>query len=169
MKFHHTFLGDVTLLDPTDETEFSVMDDDEFVTVVDASGERAAARKRTLTVVEETPPASTGSLNDLGDEILAVNISKGFHPEPGEETNVDRNLMLIVGELAEAQEELRKGNKVEDVYFADGKPEGFPIEIADVLIRTLGMCAELGIDIDAAVRTKIEFNRTRPWKHGKTY
>lgn len=29
------------------------------------------------------------------------------------------------------------------------------------------MCAALSAMIDAAVRRKIEINKTRPWKHGK--
>ena len=40
-------------------------------------------------------------------------------------------------------------------------------ELADVIIASLSVAGKLGIDIDAAVRRKMEINKDRPWKHGK--
>ena len=40
-------------------------------------------------------------------------------------------------------------------------------ELADVIIASLSVAGKLGIDIDAAVRRKMEINKGRPWKHGK--
>ena len=40
-------------------------------------------------------------------------------------------------------------------------------ELSDVIIMCLSVSGYLGIDIDAAVRRKMEINRARPWKHGK--
>lgn len=40
-------------------------------------------------------------------------------------------------------------------------------ELADVIIMSLSVAGKLGIDIDAAVRRKMEINKGRPWKHGK--
>ena len=40
-------------------------------------------------------------------------------------------------------------------------------ELSDVIIRCLSVAGYLGIDIDAAVRRKMEINKARPWKHGK--
>ena len=40
-------------------------------------------------------------------------------------------------------------------------------EMADVIIAVLIVAGKLGIDIDAAVRRKMEINKGRPWKHGK--
>ena len=40
-------------------------------------------------------------------------------------------------------------------------------ELADVIIMCLSVAGYLGIDIDEAVRRKMEINRSRPWKHGK--
>ena len=51
---------------------------------------------------------------------------------------------------------------------AGGKPEGYPTELADIIIRTLDLAYMLGIDIDAAVQEKLAFNATRGHKHGKT-
>lgn len=43
----------------------------------------------------------------------------------------------------------------------------FAEELADIIILCLSVAGHLGIDIDAAVRRKMEINRDRPWKHGK--
>ena len=40
-------------------------------------------------------------------------------------------------------------------------------ELADVIIMCLSVAVYLGIDIDAAVRRKMEINRSIPWKNGK--
>lgn len=44
---------------------------------------------------------------------------------------------------------------------------GFSEELADVIIMCMSVSGKLGIDIDAAVRRKMEINKARPWKHGK--
>ena len=173
MKFHHMFLGEVTLADPS--LEEAVADNvapESFVTVIDSTGAQTSARVRTLEPIFEMPiPESHRSLNTLADEILEINTSKGFS-SPDEEPNIDQMLMLIVGELSEAQEELRDGHAVDEVYYkqsAPDKPEGFGVEVADALIRILHLAARLDLDLDALVRLKLEFNRTRPFKHGKAF
>ena len=40
-------------------------------------------------------------------------------------------------------------------------------EMADCLIRILDWFGHEGLDVDAIVREKMEYNRTRPYKHGK--
>lgn len=40
-------------------------------------------------------------------------------------------------------------------------------ELSDVIIMCLSVSGCLGIDIDAAVRSKMEINKGRPWKNGK--
>ena len=45
--------------------------------------------------------------------------------------------------------------------------EEYVEELADVIIASLSVAGKLGIDIDAAVRRKMEINRARPWKHEK--
>lgn len=51
-------------------------------------------------------------------------------------------------------------------YSSDNK-EAYTEELADVIIASLSVAGKLGIDIDAAVRRKMEINSARPWKHGK--
>ena len=43
----------------------------------------------------------------------------------------------------------------------------FAEELADVIITALSAAGYLGIDIDKAVRQKMEINRGREWRHGK--
>ena len=42
-------------------------------------------------------------------------------------------------------------------------------EISDIIITLLAYCGEMGYDIEKAIVEKIEFNKTRPHKHGKEY
>jgi len=79
-------------------------------------------------------------------------------------------LMLKVSELAEACEEIRKpGFDPRRVYHSgNGKPEGFGVELADCVIRILDTCEFLGIDLEQMIKEKHEYNKTRPYKHGKT-
>lgn len=73
--------------------------------------------------------------------------------------------MLIVSEIAEATEEVRKGN--DGTYFGpSGKPEGQAIELADAVIRIMDYCEFVGIDLEEAIRLKHEYNKTRPYRHG---
>ena len=55
---------------------------------------------------------------------------------------------------------------MEREYSSDNK-ETYTEELADVIIASLSVAGKLGIDIDAAVRRKMEINKARPWKHGK--
>ena len=56
-----------------------------------------------------------------------------------------------------------EADELEEAEEADEYAE----ELADVIIAALSVAGKLGIDIDAAVRRKMEINKARPWKHGK--
>ena len=58
----------------------------------------------------------------------------------------------------------REVNELED---ASADAEEYAEELADVIIASLSVAGKLGIDIDAAVRRKMEINKARTWKHGK--
>jgi NTP pyrophosphatase (non-canonical NTP hydrolase) len=110
----------------------------------------------------------TAHLNDLADECHRIAVSKGFWDGSNP---VPQKLCLMHSEISEALEEFRAGHPVNAIRLAhpSGKPEGFPIELADLLIRVLDTCAAHGIDIANAVEMKMKYNATRPVKHNKCF
>lgn len=83
--------------------------------------------------------------------------------------NLGEKIALIHSEISEAMEIYRDPNHTltERWYSPTGKPEGFDIELADAVIRILDLAEYVGVDVDAAVREKHDFNLTRPYLHGK--
>lgn len=47
-----------------------------------------------------------------------------------------------------------------------GKPEGFPSELADVIIRVADLAERLGIDLEHEIQLKYDYNQTREKMHG---
>lgn len=73
--------------------------------------------------------------------------------------------MLVVGEIAEASECIRNGEKFWRLT-ENGKPEGELSELADAVIRIMDICASRGWDLGWAISTKHNFNKSRPYRHG---
>jgi NTP pyrophosphatase (non-canonical NTP hydrolase) len=94
------------------------------------------------------------SLNEWSAYCHGIAKEKGFWEK---ERNVGEALMLIVTELAEAMEGYRHNDQA-----------NFKEELADTYIRLFDLCGGLGIDIEAEIAKKTEFNKSRPYKHGKT-
>jgi len=93
-------------------------------------------------------------LNPLAKDIRFDNASKGFDPLEG---GINRYLLLAISEIVEAQEEIRNGHDPKKIYYAvhvdptnNGlqKPEGFPVEICDAIIRLLDIGAKIDMDFD---------------------
>ena len=88
---------------------------------------------------------------------------------------VGEDIALMHSELSEALEEHRNGHDNNEVYFngvvgssdhLSTKPEGIPIELADAVIRIAAFCGQYNIDLANAIETKLQYNLTRPYKHG---
>lgn len=93
---------------------------------------------------------------------------KGWHdPAP----STAEFIALTHSELSEALEQARDGHPLTDVYrnASSPKPEGFPIELADAVIRIADFCGRHQIDLEAAIEAKMDYNRSRPRRHGKVF
>ena len=119
------------------------------------------------------------SISDWVDDVHKTARSKGwwtpYEARQGaiRELSADQvlsKLMLVVSELAEACEEVRKpGFSTADFRAAwaiHEKPEGFHIELADAVIRIFDLCGAMGIDLEQAIRNKQIYNERRPQRHG---
>lgn len=102
-------------------------------------------------------------INYLAREVHAWSAGKGFWDK---ERNFGEAIALIHSELSEALEFQRKGNPESDhIPGFSGVAE----EVADVIIRVLDLCGGLGLDLEGALKAKMDFNESRPYKHGKQF
>lgn len=95
------------------------------------------------------------TIKELQKIIHNIAKEKGFWDE---DRNDGELLMLIVSELGEALEALRKDDL-----------DNFSEELADVAIRLFDLAEGRGIDLETAILKKIEINKQRPYKHGKKF
>ena len=119
---------------------------------------------------------------------------KGFWEE--EKRNIPEALLLIVTEVAEATEALRKNHYAKQevvdslahdleldrtdeefmlkaltwkTAFEEGVKSSFEDELADVAIRLFDLCGGMGIDLEKHIEMKMKYNSMRGYKHGKAF
>jgi hypothetical protein len=105
-------------------------------------------------------------LKEFQSDIYQNAANKGFWENDGvpESTKKAEKICLMHSELSEALEAVRK--PVMDKYCPNYTAE--EVEFADCFIRMLDYCEKYGIRLLDAAEAKHEFNKTRPYKHGKT-
>lgn len=105
-------------------------------------------------------------LLSLAHECWQTSEDHGWHDK---ERTVGDVCALIHSEVSEALEHYRDGRPLTEIFYSEekpDKPDGFPIELADVIIRTLDAAEVYNVDIVHALELKLEFNKTRPFRHG---
>lgn len=100
--------------------------------------------------------------DQLAIDLHKVAVEKGFWPEDVDDIFIAKQLMMIVSEVVEVMEAVRKDKGEEEIAK----------EFADIIIRTLDLYAgmvEAGYtreSLDYILNKKSDFNKTRPEKHG---
>ena len=106
-------------------------------------------------------------LKTIAEQVHSNSIDKGWWTT---NFNILEKLALIHSEVSEALEEYRNPDNTDFSkvkYDKSGKvPEGFAIELADIIIRTLDLAVHLHINIEQVVLEKMSYNSTRPYRHG---
>lgn len=106
-----------------------------------------------------------GAINSAARSVHRLASEKGWWDD---ERPISQCLALVHSEVSECLEELREGNDA--CYYDDeGKPSGWLIELADVVIRVMDLAGECGLDLGEAISMKHEYNKTRPHKHNKEF
>ena len=118
-------------------------------------------------------PIHRHCLNDLHDAIYEDSVAHGLwestdrYVRESIEENMRDNVPVDLEAMMRiwAMEIIR--DEIYELNDSIGNAEAYTDELADVIIASLSVAGKLGIDIDAAVRRKMEINKARPWKHGK--
>jgi NTP pyrophosphatase (non-canonical NTP hydrolase) len=102
------------------------------------------------------------SLDNLAKDIHTTAVEKGFWPDKVDDIFIAKQMMMIVSEVVEAMEAIRKNKGKQEV--AD--------EMADIIIRTLDLYQGLvdngyvDQELQVALNNKTSFNKSRPERHG---
>lgn len=123
------------------------------------------------------------TVNDYAREVHENAVAHGWW-EDGERS-FPEIAALIHSEVSEALEEYREGKPL--IYGCCGfngaycehsencdkretegscKPEGLAVELCDAVIRIFDYLAYLGVDIEAILVAKHEYNKSREYRHG---
>lgn len=109
-------------------------------------------------------------MKKLINRIHTQAIDKGFYEDVNEKYFVSHQLFEITKEVAEASEAHKLGKFGLDIEEITSKNKDcLECELADVVIRCMDLSAHLDFDLEAVIKAKLDFNKTRPKLHGKEY
>lgn len=118
--------------------------------------------QREIFLIEGEP---TLTLNTLRDEIYLDAVVHGLWEHEDGPIACGMKIGEEMFELGEAAggviEAVKSGKDKEKAW------EHYAEELADIVIICFSAAGHLKINIDAAIRRKMEINKSRPWKHGK--
>lgn len=137
--------------------------------------------------ITESKCTDKTNINTIARLIHANAKAHGWWDDPRSDGEV---IALCHAELSEALESFRKGEPAEwfecypkdvNLQFYDAMPEtdmtkytkekteGWATEMVDCVIRIFDYLAYKNIDIESVLLRKHEYNKTRPYKHGKKF
>jgi len=96
------------------------------------------------------------TINNLILECHAIAKEKGWWDDS---RNDGELIALMHSELSEALEALRN----------HGTKDNLAEELADCCIRIFDYCGAREINLEETLRKKIDYNKTRPYRHGKKF
>lgn len=119
-------------------------------------------------------------LNELRDEIYSDAVAHGLWDRDyilktlmNSDALRDSGILQIY-KIVNTEQEMGRVNATLRVFVENQEllesvleEDHYTEELADVIITALSAAGYLGIDIDKAVRQKMEINRGREWRHGK--
>lgn len=115
-------------------------------------------------------------IRDMQTRAYDMAVANGWWPAPpglqDGRINYERissALALIHAEVSEALEELRDATYIDAVRYdpeRGNKPEGFGVELADIVLRVADLAGACGIDLQYRIEEKLAYNATREHRHG---
>ncbi len=117
------------------------------------------------------------TLKNLQKVCHKIACEKGFYDmlkyKIPEHLIISEKLMHTVDELSEAHEALRNGNR--QVHYnnklrdKDWEKDTFEDELADAIIRIADLAEYMKVDLEWQIKNKMDYNKKRPYKHGKKF
>lgn len=110
-------------------------------------------------------------IKEFAEKVHALAKEKGWWEDyTGSPEQIASRLALVHSEVSEALEDVRVQDGFDSLaevrYTAKGKPYGFPIELADIIIRVFDLAGGTDVDIVAAMLAKHAYNQHRAYRHG---
>jgi NTP pyrophosphatase (non-canonical NTP hydrolase) len=113
------------------------------------------------------------TIADLIRESHATAVEKGWWEK---DRSFGEGIALMHSELSEALEDWRRwgmdpskfiiGPCFDEPAGDSAVVAGLAVELADVLIRVADHCGKYNIPLEEAIRAKMAYNKTRPYRHG---